>query len=97
MTFAWRSSLRRPTVKQSEREVRWASKVGSTPGTTQLMIAVSACFFLECQFKNNNGVYGLFFPFIQNENAFLDPMRKMYILRISDYLLQLIAECQCEK
>lgn len=38
-----------------------------------------------------------YFSFIQNENAFLDPMRKMYILRISDYLLQLIAERQCEK
>lgn len=72
--------------------------IGSTPGTTYLMIAVSAWFFLECQFKNNNGVYGLFFPlFIQNESAFLDPMRKMYILRISDYLLQLIAECQMWK
>lgn len=61
------------------------------------MTVVSALFFLECQFENNNDVYGLFFPLIQNENAFLDPMRKMYILRISDYLLQLIAECQCEK
>lgn len=49
-------------MKQSEQEARWASQVGSTLGTTQLMIAVSAWFFLECQFKNNNGVYGLFFP-----------------------------------
>lgn len=49
-------------MKQSEEEARWASQVGSTPGTTHLRIVVSAWFFLECQFKNNNGVYGLFFP-----------------------------------
>lgn len=49
-------------MKQSEREECWSSQVGSTPGATQLMIAVSAWFFLECQFKDNNGVYGLFFP-----------------------------------
>lgn len=56
------------------------------------------CIFfpLERKVNNDNDVYRLF-SLIQNENAFLHPMRKMYILRISDYLLQLIVERQCEK
>lgn len=62
-----------------------------------LMVVKSAFFFFECEFKNNNNVCGLLPPPIQNKIAFLYPMRKMYILRISDYLLQLIVECQCEK